>query len=403
MPSRKRRIAVVTGTRAEYGILESTLREIDQHPRLALRLVVAGMHLLRKFGLTVRQIERDGWRIAARVRMQRGDDSPTDQALGLSRGISGMAAAFERIKPDVVLVLGDRIEALAGALAAVTTGRIVAHIHGGDVAEGDFDESLRHAITKLAHLHFPATQSAARRIVRMGEPPQRVWCVGAPGLDRLRELMQSGIARNGSRTSSAPLYALVIQHACGRPADVEERAARLVLEASASAGLHRHIIGPNSDRGHRGVLRAIERHLWESSNGDALLQPSLPRDEFLTEMLGAAVVVGNSSCGIIEAPSAGVPSVNIGRRQAGRERGGSTVIDAPENARAIQEALRRAGRRWTMPRETTSSYGDGSAGERIASILARVELTEAVRRKRFAGAAPDRDRQRRKTVAWNEL
>jgi UDP-N-acetylglucosamine 2-epimerase (non-hydrolysing)/GDP/UDP-N,N'-diacetylbacillosamine 2-epimerase (hydrolysing) len=379
MPVRKRRIAVVTGSRADYGILHSTLRAIDEHPGLELQLFVAGMHLLPKFGHTARDIERDGWQIARRIPMQRGDDSATDQARGLSRGISGMAECFATSKPDVVLVLGDRIEAMAGALAAVATGRILAHIHGGDVAEGDFDDSLRHAITKLAHIHFPATRSAAARIIRMGESPRCVFCVGAPGLDRLAQLIRERAANGplrgnprGRILERESRYALVIQHAHGRSPEIEERAARIVLDAAAAAGIRRTIVYPNTDRGHRGVLRAIERHVADSNNGDATVVRSLPREEFLRAMLESALVLGNSSCGIIEAPFAGVPSVNVGDRQRGRERGGRAVLHAAENAvdveRAIHRALRaRAGRGRTGP------YGDGGAGGRIASLLAGAE------------------------------
>ena len=186
-----RRIAVVTGTRAEYGLLRSTMEAVAEHRDLTLQVVVTGMHLLRKFGRTIDDIVRDGWRVGARVKMQTGDDSPLDQAAGLSRGVRGIATYCEQAATDIVVVLGDRIEAMAGTLAAVTTGRLLAHVHGGDIAPGDFDDSLRHAISKLAHLHLTATESARRRLIRMGESPDRVHCVGAPGLDRLFQLIEN--------------------------------------------------------------------------------------------------------------------------------------------------------------------------------------------------------------------
>jgi UDP-hydrolysing UDP-N-acetyl-D-glucosamine 2-epimerase len=185
----RKRVAVITGTRAEYGLLKSPIAAIATHPRLELQLVVTGMHLLRKFGHTIDDIRADGWRIAARVPMQSGRDDST--------GVAGIARFIEQAGTDIVVVLGDRIEAMAGALAAVTTGRVLAHIHGGDVALGDFDESLRHAITKLAHVHLTATRQSMRRVVRMGESPEHVHCVGAPGLDRLREIITEMRARNG--------------------------------------------------------------------------------------------------------------------------------------------------------------------------------------------------------------
>jgi len=187
---RLRRIAVVTGTRAEYGLLKSSMEAIRDTKGLKLQLIVAGMHWLTKFGNTHREILADGFAIDARVRMQAGHDSPTDQATGLAKGIRGMANFIHANKTDIVLVLGDRIEAMAGAMAAVTTGTILAHIHGGDVAEGDFDDSLRHAMTKLAHVHLVASKDAGRRVLRMGESANRVFVVGAPGLDRLTQLMR---------------------------------------------------------------------------------------------------------------------------------------------------------------------------------------------------------------------
>jgi UDP-N-acetylglucosamine 2-epimerase (non-hydrolysing)/GDP/UDP-N,N'-diacetylbacillosamine 2-epimerase (hydrolysing) len=381
---RRRRIAVVTGTRAEYGLLRSTLEAIRAHRRLELQLVVTGMHLLRKFGHTVDDVVGDGWRIDARVRMQVGSDDPTDQAIGLSRGIAGIARFLERADADVVVVLGDRVEAMAGALAAVTTGRVLAHIHGGDVAPGDFDDTLRHAITKLAHVHFVATPKSLRRVLRLGETPEHVHLVGAPGLDRLAQLITASHRRAGSRGRDhlCPPTALVVQHPCGRTAVVERRVMEDVLRAVRSTGLRQVIVYPNSDRGHRGIIQAIERHA--SANGDGV-QPvrSLPHDDYLRALLRADVLVGNSSSGIIEAPFAGTPSVDVGDRQAGREPGGACVIHADESLSSISAALRRALKK--RPRSGAPRvYGDGRAGERIARLLATLQLTPRLTRKRLA-------------------
>ena len=365
---RRLRVAVVTGTRAEYGLLKSTLAAIAVHPRLTLQLVVTGMHVLRRFGHTVDDIVREGWQIDARVPMQAGRDDPLDQAVGLSRGVAGIARFLERARTDIVLVLGDRIEALAGALAAVTTGRVLAHIHGGDVAPGDFDDALRDAITKLADVHLAATQAAARRIVAMGESPARVRVVGAPGVDRLRELIDARPTRARHRASSS---ALVVYHAWGRPAVVEDRTMTTILRAVASAGLRRVIVYPNTDRGHRGVLAAIKRHRRTSPRDDVEVYRSLPRDDYLRALLGADVLIGNSSSGIVEAPPAGTPSINVGGRQEGREAGGPSVVHCGESEQQIWAALQKALR--LRPRSGGRNvYGDGGAGERIARILARV-------------------------------
>lgn len=370
-----RRVAVITGTRAEYGLLTSTMRAIEAHPRLSLQLVVTGMHLLPQFGHTVDTVVRDGWRIDARVRMQSGSDDALDQAEGLSRGIAGIARFLNAAKTHIVVALGDRIEAMAGALAAVTTGRILAHIHGGDVAQGDFDDSLRHAITKLAHVHLAATRRAARRIIRLGESPDRVHVVGAVGLDRLRELLASDKPSAGKSGQ-----ALVVYHAWGRSPAAEARTMDAVLRAVASLGLRRLIVYPNTDRGHRGVLRAIDKHRGKCSHRDVQVFRSLRRDEYLRTLLRADVLVGNSSSGIIEAPLAGTPSVNVGPRQAGRQPGGPSVLQVDETYTAIRAGLRAAlGKR---PRPSRRSiYGDGRAGERIARTLAELPATEGSARK----------------------
>jgi len=372
-----RRVAVVTGTRAEYGLLQSVMTAIAAEPRLKLQTIVTGIHLLPEFGRTVDVITRDGWRVDAQVPMQTGSDDPLDQAAGLARGVAGIAAFLAQARTDVVLVLGDRIEAMAGALATVTTGRVLAHIHGGDVAPGDFDDSLRHAITKLAHVHFPATRRAARRIVRMGEDPERVHVVGAPGLDRLRELLHEQPPRRGPAGR-----ALVVFHASGRPPAVEERAMATLLDAVAAAGLQRVIIYPNTDRGQSGVLRAIRRHKRRSERAAVTTYRSLPRDDFLRLLMSVDVLVGNSSSGIIEAPLAGTPSVNIGDRQAGREPAGSSVICVAESERAIRAGLRRALRK-RIRRRGRNVYGDGQAGRRIAQILAGLDDLATLARKRI--------------------
>jgi len=377
---RRRRIAVVTGTRAEYGLLRSTMAAIRRHSALRLRVVVTGMHLLRKFGHTVDQIARDGWRVDAEVKMQSGDDSRLDQAAGLSRGVAGIAKFLEEDGTDIVLVLGDRIEAMAGALAATTTGRVVAHIHGGDVAPGDLDNVLRNAITKLSHVHLTATRAARRRVIAMGERREHVHFVGAPGLDRLVEL----VAR-APRKRTRSNVALVVQHPCGRSAAVERRVMSVALKAVEAEGLSRTVIYPNSDRGHTGIVKAIEAHRSRATDGAVRVHRSLDHDAYLRLLMAADVLVGNSSSGIIEAATAGTASVNIGPRQQGRVRAGGSVIDADESVGSIGEALRRALRKRPIIGRATT-YGDGKAGMRIADILVSVPLDDTFRRK--AGAPP---------------
>jgi len=372
---RPRRVAVVTGTRADYGLLATAMEAIHDHRDLELQLIVTGMHLLRRFGRTVDDIERDGWRIDARIRMQRGTGADADQADGLARGVAGIAAFLHIRETDIVLVLGDRVEAMAGALAGTTTGRLVAHVHGGDLAPGDMDDAFRHAITKLAHLHLPATRQAARRIERMGEPSDRIAVVGAPGLDRLLKLRQ----RSGGRSVPGD-RALIVHHPVGRSDEVEHRIMQGVLEAARRSGLMRTILYPNTDRGCNGVIDAIEQHRRDATNGGVEVHRSLDRDTYLKRLIEADLLLGNSSSGIIEAALAGTRAVNIGPRQVGRQRDRSAVIDAAENATAIRRAIDTARSRGPI-RTRRSVYGDGQAGTRIASALAKAPSSEAFRRK----------------------
>lgn len=374
----RRRVAVVTGTRAEYGLLRSVMSAIRARQELTLQIIATGMHLLRKFGHTVNTIERDGWRIDARIKMQRGTDDSLDQARGMSRGVAGIAEFLEHGRTDVIVVLGDRIEAMAGALAAVTTGRVLVHIHGGDLAPGDIDDSLRHAITKLAHIHLTATRSAAERLRRMGETAWRIHCVGAPGLDRLVGLIRS---HKPARARSG--HALVLQHPCGRALAIERRVMEAALSAVSDAGLDRTIIYPNSDRGHTGIIAAIQAHRRRAANGAVQVVQSMDHDSYLRMLIEADVLVGNSSSGIIEAATAGTPVVNIGSRQAGRERSGPSVVDAAESLPSIRAALNRALRKRPIKGKSTV-YGTGNAGAKIAELLAQTPLDDRLRRKRNA-------------------
>lgn len=376
-----RRVAVITGTRAEYGLLRSTIEAVRRRKSLKLQLVATGMHLLKKFGHTIDDITTDGWNIDARVPMQRGDDGALDQAEGLARGISGIARFLDQSNTDIVVVLGDRIEAMAGALAAVTTGRLLAHIHGGDVAPGDFDDSFRHAITKLAHLHLTATQCASKRVIRMGEDKERVHWVGAPGLDHLRLLLKKHSGKKRKPTGRV----LILQHPCGRTSAYERRVMSSILKAVDRSDLTPICIHPNSDRGHTGILAAIDAHSRASASRsvDFEVVKSLSRDRYLRALIEADVVVGNSSSGIIEAATAGTATVDIGPRQRGRTPGGKCIVHADESFASVERALCSARRRRPIMGQPTV-YGDGSAGRRIADLLTKIPLSDAYRRKVIA-------------------
>ena len=346
-------IAVVTGTRAEFGLLEPIMRAIDARPDLSLKTIVIGVHL--RTG-TWRDVEAAGFHIDAKVEMQRPDESGRlADAAAVGRGVEGIAAALSNLEtqsdgPGVVLVLGDRVEAMAGAIAGSVGGWRVAHVHGGDRAEGVADEAMRHAISKLSHLHFAATAMSRERLIRMGEPPETVWNVGSPAMDILHDIQAA---------EEAPNF-IVIQHPIGESDAVEAEHMMGTLRAVMGSGRRVMVMSPNADAGHAGIRRAIR---------EAGVEPvgHLPRRRFLSLLAGAEAMVGNSSAGLIEAAGLGVPCVNIGPRQAGRERANNSIdcdYGDPSVARALQAAMR------LRPDPADHPYGDGHAGERVATTLA---------------------------------
>ncbi len=349
-----RTIAVVTGTRAEYGLLLPVIRAIDEHSKLALRLVVTGTHL------TTCSIEDIAFPVAAKVAMQkRGQVGRAHDAAALGRGVTGLAGVFAKMKPEVVAVFGDRVEAFAAASAASVSGIRVAHLHGGDRAEGVADEAMRHAITKLAHLHFPATAQSRRRILRMGEHADVVFNVGSSAIDGLREIVPA---------DDAPRV-IVLQHPVGDD-DATERQ-RMANTLRATARFSRLVLAPNHDPGRVGILQAICEAKVKAAG-------HLPRDRFVSLLKSADVIVGNSSAGLIEAAACRVPCVNLGSRQNGREKPNS-VIDAPHTQRGIATAIKAAmqldRRRFRHP------YGRGDTGRRVADLLARLRLKNIPLRK----------------------
>lgn len=378
---RRRRICVVTGTRAEYGLLRSLLCAVQGHPALELQLIATGTHLLRAFGATASRITRDGFRIDARVRCQDGSDDAAREAQGVGRAVAGMARAMQRLDADVVVVLGDRTEILAAAVAAACSRRVLAHIHGGDVAAGDIDDRLRHAVTKLADVHFPATRQSAARIERLGEDRARIHVVGSLALDELPGVPPPDGAWLDARLGVPDRrpYALVVQHPIGDSARLERRRMADTLAAVDAAGLWPVVVYPNSDPGHSGIVAAIE-HRAKQRPGSVFR--SLPRPDYLRALVGARVLVGNTSSAIIESATAGTAAVNIGPRQAGRQRCGPGVIDCPYGLNPVRRAIAAAGRK-RVRRNHAGVYGDGKTGPRIAERLAALPPSESLRRKQI--------------------
>lgn len=387
-----RKVAVVTGSRAEYGLLHGLMRVIQDDPALELQPVVTGMHLSPAHGFTVQQIEQDGFAIAAKVEMLLSTDTPVGVAKSLGLGVIGFADAFERLSPDVVVLLGDRFEILAAAQAAMIARIPIAHVHGGETTEGAFDEAIRHSITKMAQLHFVAAEPYRRRVIRMGESPERVFTVGSPGLDqlsRLSFLAQADLARDLAHPLASPLF-LVTYHPVTLDAASPAAGFGALLDAlDAFPEATLLFTKPNADPRAHAVAQMIEAYASQHP-GRVVVSPSLGTQRYLSAMRLAAVVVGNSSSGLTEAPALGKATVNIGDRQRGRLRA-SSVIDAPEQAPAIEQAIRRA----LSPAfqaslsDVVSPYGGPGASARIVQHLRHASLESIVMKSFHDGEATE--------------
>ena len=371
----RRHICFVTGTRAEYGLMRSTLRAIADHPTLQLQLVATGMHLSRSRGRSLDEIRKDGWKVDAVVPWPEQRSSQTETARATGAALSGLAMGFAELNSDVVLVVGDRVEAFAAAAAAHIGGQLVAHVHGGDRALGLVDDSLRHTITKLAHIHFPATRQSARRIIRLGEDQWRVFQVGSPGLDDIR----STAASRDQITQAFPglvarRYALVVYHPETADENVEAGHARSLLQAINSAGVETVVnIHPNNDPGSNGITRT-----WDAleTRQDLYIRRNLSRPLFLGLLRDAALLAGNSSSGIIEAASFGTPVLDVGDRQKGRERG-ENVIHSSMASTPLARAIRKIWNKGSPIRFSQPNiYGRGNSGRQIASALARIKIDQ---------------------------
>jgi GDP/UDP-N,N'-diacetylbacillosamine 2-epimerase (hydrolysing) len=365
-----RKICYITGTRADFGLMESTLKRIQQSETLELSIVVTGMHLLRDYGHTVLQIEAAGLPIAARVAVEDGPPTGGLMAKNLGRMLVGLVEALETIQPDIVMVLGDRGEMLAGALAAIHLNISIVHIHGGE-RSGTVDEPVRHAISKLAHFHFVATDESKMRLVRMGEVAERISVVGAPGLDGLSEtvLVNRPTLCAGVGFDPTLPVVLLVYHPVLQEADRAGEYAALIIDAVLEKGFQIMALRPNSDAGSADVRAVLEAR---ASAGEIHLATNLPRTEFLSWLAASDILVGNSSSGIIEAATFGTPVVNIGSRQNLRQRN-SNVIDSPVDRVGIANALACA--LSSQKLDNYNVYGDGRAGERIAELLASIDLS----------------------------
>jgi len=378
-----RKVAVVTGSRAEYGLLYWVLHDLRTAAGMELQLIVTGMHLSPEFGMTVGVIEQDGFTIARRVEMLLSSDTPGGVAKSMGLGVMGMSDALEQLQPDVVLVLGDRFEILAAVQACLVHNVPVAHIAGGDTTEGAFDESIRHAITKMSHVHFVTNELSARRVRQLGEDPQHVHVVGNPGLDHLKRmtLLNRGALAEALGEPLGQRNLLVTFHPVTlEPDDSERQFGELLAALEATADdTTLWFTRPNADTGGRGISALLDA--WAVKHASRVhVHLSLGQLRYLSLMAQVDAVVGNSSSGLYEAPSFRIPTVNIGDRQRGRIAPSSVLDCAPERA-AIQSTLARA--LALDCSAVVNPYGDGKSAGRIVAALAALPPRTVLLKKRF--------------------
>ena len=387
----RRRICVVTGSRAEYGLLFWLLTDLQADPAFDLQLVVTGMHLAPEFGNTVQEIERDGFVISKRVEMLLSGGTPAAIAKSVGLGVIGMSEALEQLKPDIVVVLGDRFEVFAAAQAAMIHNVPIAHIAGGDTSEGAVDEAMRHAITKMAHLHFATNEQSADRIRQLGENPARVFDVGSPGLDHLQRrplldrvaLEQALGERLGARNLLVTFHPVTLKEDLGLAEFGELLAALERLEPS----IRLWFTSPNADAGGRAMASMLQA--WVALHKDrARFFAALGPLRYLSLMANVDAVVGNSSSGLYEAPSFGVATVDIGGRQLGRLAAASVLRCAAERGEIGQTIDRAIA---LDCKGTVSPYGDGRATARIIEVLRSMPGRTELLRKSFHMAGSKRD------------
>jgi UDP-hydrolysing UDP-N-acetyl-D-glucosamine 2-epimerase len=384
----RRKICAVTTSRADFGLLRGLLKSIQATVSLRLQVIASGMHLERKFGSTWHEIVSEGIAIDCKVGLRMTGESSLENAKSIGAGVNGFADAFTGLKPDIVVLVGDRFEVLAPAIAALMLQIPIAHIHGGELSEGAIDDSVRHAITKMATLHFAATADYRRRIIQMGESPKRVFNFGAPGLDQIYNsslVSRSELEKEIGFRLDEPA-GLVTYHPVTRETEAAKDQVSNILAALRKIGLNCVFTMANADA-QGDLINAQFEAACDKNPEQFKWIPHLGHRRYLSCLKHFSVMIGNSSSGLTEAPSFRLPVVNIGDRQRGRVRAAS-IIDVRCSERAVLQGIRKA----LSPRFRASLRGtrnpydrfhDGRTSERIKDVLQRVKLSDELLRKRF--------------------
>jgi GDP/UDP-N,N'-diacetylbacillosamine 2-epimerase (hydrolysing) len=375
-----RKVCVVVTARPSYSRIKTALKAIQAHPDLELQLVVAGSALLDRYGTVVRYIEEDGFKIAARVYMVLEGENPTAMAKTTGLGLLELATVFDNLKPDVIVTVADRYETIATAVAAAYMNIPVAHVQGGEVT-GSIDEKVRHAVTKLSDLHFVATKKAAERVIRMGEDKKTVFVTGCPSIDLAAEVLldptlnfdpfkkYGGV---GGQVDLSGGYLVVIQHPVTTEYEKSKQHIFETLHAVHDTDLPALWFWPNVDAGSDGTSNGIRTFRETEKPANIHFFKNMTPTDFLRLIYNSRGLLGNTSVGIREGSYLGVPVVNIGSRQGGRDRG-TNVLDAGYDRCEITAALQHHRNNGRYPKD--SLYGDGQAGARIAKLLAEVPMS----------------------------
>jgi GDP/UDP-N,N'-diacetylbacillosamine 2-epimerase (hydrolysing) len=380
----KRKICVFTGTRAEYGLLKPLMDEIEKDKALCLQLVVSGMHLSSEFGLTYKQIEEDGFVIDEKLEVLVSSDTAVGVSKSMGLGLISFGEAYARLKPDIVVVLGDRFEAFAAAGAAMISRIPIAHLHGGEATFGLIDEAIRHCITKMSHLHFTSTEEYRDRVIQLGEAPDRVFNVGATGLDNIvglellgKEELESELNLKFNKRNLLVTYHPVTLE----PDTSREQFGNLLAALDNLSDTHIIFTKANADTDGRVINQMIDQYVSANSHKSTMFT-SMGQLRYLSTMQYVDAVVGNSSSGIIEAPSFKVGTVNIGDRQKGRIKAGSIVDCEPmteDITRELEKVFSVEFKRDV--KNVTNPHGDGGAAVKIKDILKNRPLENIIKKK----------------------
>lgn len=381
-----KKICVVTGTRAEYGLLKPLIRRIKEDTELQLQIIVTGMHLSPEFGLTYKEIEEDGFIIDEKVEMLLSSDTSSGISKSIGLAMIGFSDSFERLEPDMVVVLGDRYEIFAAAISAMVSRIPIAHIHGGETTEGAFDEAFRHSITKMSYLHFTSTEEYRKRVIQLGEKPNMVFDVGAIGIENIKtldllnidELEKNIDFKFGRKTALVTFHPVTLEDSTSK-----EQFQELLNALDRINDLKLIFTKANSDVDGRIINSMIDEYV-ERNREKSIAFTSLGQLRYLSAMKYADIVVGNSSSGIIEAPSFNIPTINIGDRQKGRVQG-ETIINSKPEENEIYDAIQLGLSTHFKERlnDILNPYGEGSVTEKIIHIIKDTLNSEVVLKKVF--------------------